>query len=344
MNFGEIALTSHKISTNLRNYKMICNFAVIFPTLNRIFIMARRKYRNKKRGITPFGALIMAVSVALIGIGACMACKSATESEPEQKVVPPTPQQPSRPDDPEKPEEPTQPVADHYPALETVVLPEELDSQTKEYVGFTISFNKDNKTPNYVAWELLGSETSGENERSNKFWTDPDIEGCPEYYDYSRSGYDRGHMCPAADQKWSAQAMEDCFVMANICPQLHALNGGAWNTLENKERQWAKRDSALMIIAGPIYDKADTKRIGEAGVRVPGAFFKVLAAPYLDKPRGIAFVYPNMDSPGNMQDYAMSIDDLEKTLGYDFFPSLPDDVENTIESTFSFKEWNKSGK
>lgn len=233
-------------------------------------------------------------------------------------------------------------VVKHYPALETVLLPENLQSQVKEYIGFTISFNKDNKTPNYVAWELLGEETSGEHSRTDKFWTDSDIIGCPSTYDYSYSGYDRGHMCPAADQKWSAQAMEDCFVMANICPQIHALNGGAWATLENKERQWAARDSAIMIVAGPIYESSDTKRIGDAGVRVPSAFFKVLMAPYVDSPRGIAFVYPNMQASGNMENYAMSIDDLEKTLGFDFFPALPDDIENTVESTFSFKEWNSS--
>lgn len=230
----------------------------------------------------------------------------------------------------------------HYPGLETVTLPENLASQIKEYIGFTISFNKDTRTPNYVAWELLGTETTGEHQRTDKFWTDPDLVGCPSTKDYTNSGYDRGHMCPAADQKWSAQAMEDCFVMANICPQLHSLNAGAWATLESKERQWAARDSAVMIISGPIYNEQDIKRIGSAGVKVPGAFFKVLAAPYLDEPRGIAFVYPNMDSPGNMQDYAMSIRDLEKILKYDFFPALPDDVEDLIETKYSFKEWNNS--
>lgn len=230
----------------------------------------------------------------------------------------------------------------HYPGLETVILKDELPSQIKEYAGFTVSFNKENHTPNYVAWELLGSEVDNKAERTNKFWQDEDIEGCPAHSDYTRSGYDRGHMCPAADQKWSQEAMWDCFVMANICPQDHSLNAGAWNTLENKERQWAKRDSAIMIVAGPIYQPSDTKRIGNMGVRVPSAFFKALLAPYVEWPRAIAFVYPNMTSPGNMQDYAMSIDDLEEILGYDLFPALPDDIENEVEAKFSFTEWNRS--
>lgn len=230
----------------------------------------------------------------------------------------------------------------HYPDLETVIIPKFLSSQIKDYTGFTVSFNKDNKTPNYVSWELLGDEVQTGIDRSDNFWCDTEIEGCPTTKDYTNSGYDRGHMCPAADQKWSQQAMYDCFVMTNICPQDHKLNAGAWNTLESKERQWAQRDSAVMIIAGPLYSDDDTKLIGNAQVRVPGAFFKVLLAPYIEKPRGIAFVYPNMTSPGNMQDYAMSINDLEKLTGFDFFSALPDELEEKVESTFSFTEWNNS--
>lgn len=99
-----------------------------------------------------------------------------------------------------------------------------------------------------------------------------------------------------------------------------------------------------MIIAGPIYNESDTSRIGYSSVRVPGAFFKVLLSPYTDQPKAIAFVYPNMTAPGNMQNYAMSVDELEKMTGYDFFPALPDEIEKEVESSFSFKEWNKSTK
>lgn len=214
-------------------------------------------------------------------------------------------------------------------------------SQIKDYEGFRVSFNKDNHTPDWVSWELLRSETDGATSRSNKFWQDPDIEGCPQTRDYSNSGYDRGHMCPAADQKWSAQAMADCFSLANIVPQDHALNAGAWKTLEDKERKWAERDSAIIIVAGPVYESSDTRRIGEAGVRVPGAFFKVMIAPWLPEPRGIAFVFPNMTSPGNMENYVMTIRDVEKLTGYDFFHALPDDVEEAVETVSSFRDWNR---
>lgn len=226
-------------------------------------------------------------------------------------------------------------------ALDMAAVGDGVPEQLVDYEGFRLSFNKENKTPNWVAWELLGSETDGSEPRYNGFWQDPAVEGCPSTSDYSRSGYDRGHLCPAADQKWSHQAMVDCFSLANMAPQDHSLNSGAWSTLEKKERQWAQRDSAIVIIAGPIYENTDTKRIGEAGVRVPGAFFKVIIAPYLDEPRGIGFVYPNMSSPGNMQDYVMTIDEVERLTGIDFFYNLPDDIEEKIESSTSFKEWDR---
>ena len=135
--------------------------------------------------------------------------------------------------------------------------------------------------------------------------------------------------------------MHDCFVMTNMAPQDPSLNSGAWRTLETKERLWAKRDSAIVIVAGPIYTDSDRKRIGDSGVRVPSAFFKVLLAPYTEYPRAIGFVYPNMHSPGNMADYSMSVDEVEKITGLDFFYNLPDDIEEKVERSASFKEWNR---
>ncbi len=234
------------------------------------------------------------------------------------------------------------PLATASSDLLKVDIPASLPAQFKAYEGFEVNFNAYNRTANYVAWELLPEETTGTGSRKGeKFWQDPDIKNCPETSDYTHSGYDRGHLYPAADAKWSPESMRQCFTMANITPQVHALNGGAWKTLEDKERQWAKRDGGLIIVAGPIYQKSDKTRIGEAGVRVPSAFFKVMLAPSTDTPRAIAFVYPNEHCPGNMMNYAQSVDYVEEVTGFDFFPALPDDVENNIEATFSFKEWNK---
>lgn len=279
--------------------------------------MAKKRRKHRKKGNSIFNLLLTVAAVAVIGNLLGIQCSQAND-----------------------PDSPRSSAPTHYRALDAVSLPKGTPSQVKEYTGFTLSFNHKNKTPNYVAWELLKKETDGQTSRTDNFWTDSEIAGCPSTSDYSRSGYDRGHICPAADQKWSPEAMNDCFVMANMCPQTHALNAGAWATLENKERQWAQRDSAIIIVAGPIYSDSDKETIGQAKVRVPGAFFKAILAPYLPKPRAIAFVYPNMAAPGNMQQYTMSIDDLETLTGLDLFHNLPDDIETEVEATFSFKEWN----
>lgn len=231
-------------------------------------------------------------------------------------------------------------MAEDASRLLDVVIPAYLPSQVKSYEGFTLSFNSDNHTPNYVGWELLPHETDGQQSRKNKFWQDPDIQGCPSTQDYTRSGYDRGHICPAADQKWSEKAMNDCFVMANVCPQDHRLNSGAWATLEKRERRWAQEKDGLVIVAGPIYEENDCLRIGDTGVRVPSAFFKAFLAHRSGNNESVAVVYPNMPAHGQMRDYMMSIDELEKITGFDFFQALPDELETSTESTFNAKIWN----
>lgn len=277
--------------------------------------------------------IILIVAVALIAIGIVGLAKSKDDTKEKISNATPEASHPGSLD--------YNGTASSASELMDVKMDSNVPSQIKDYEGFRVSFNSENKTPNWVSWELLGSETEGTLSRSNKFWTDSDLEGCPSTSDYTRSGYDRGHLCPAADQKWSQKAMEDCFVLANIAPQDHQLNTGAWNTLENKERSWAKRDSALVIVAGPIYSAPDTKTVGRAEVRVPGAFFKILLAPFQDEPRAIAFIYPNMYSPGNMEEYVVTVDEVEKITGFDFFSALPDDIENKIEASSSYKEWTR---
>lgn len=227
-----------------------------------------------------------------------------------------------------------------YP-LSYVKLPEGTPQQVKEYTSYTLNFNKNNHTANYVAWELLASETSGSVDRNKySYWVDKDIEGClSKDFAYSTYQYERGHLCPAADNKWSAEAMKDCMSMANMVPQLSSLNGKIWGTLEDKSRTWAKNLGSIWIVAGPVYYDSDNLYVGDAKARVPSACFKAFL--YYDgvNSQAIAYVFQNGDNPGDMQGYAMSIDQLEKETGYDFFSALPDDIENVVESTFDANFW-----
>ncbi len=226
-------------------------------------------------------------------------------------------------------------------ALLKVEIPDETPEITADYTGFKVSFNPAHRQPNYAAWELTGAETDGQEPRNSRFAPDSNVYGCPSLDDYRNSGYDRGHMAPAADMKWSRQAMLDCHLLTNICPQNHGLNGGRWNSLEQACRRWAKRDSALVIIAGPILSDRLTETIGHGHISVPKRFFKVILAPYADPPRAIAFVMPNAATRDGLESMAMTVDQLEEITGFDFFSALPDRLENQIESTFNFHMWTQ---
>lgn len=214
------------------------------------------------------------------------------------------------------------------------------NSEIIEYTGFTVSFNNSLRIPNYVSWELLAAETEGTIPRDD-FKTDFNIKNCAKHSDYTHSGYDRGHMAPAADMKWSEQSMNDCFYMTNICPQAGSLNGGSWKKLEEKCRLWAQVDSAIIIVCGPVPTTQPLEYIGsDNDIAVPEAFFKVICSPYANPPRAIGFIMPNGKVPGGLQKAAVSVDSVEALTGYDFFAALPDSIENAIESECRFHYWS----
>ena len=199
--------------------------------------------------------------------------------------------------------------------------------------GYTVSYNVYYKNPNWVAWELTREETKGETDRYDKFMPDPDL---PEprvvHKDYTRSGYDRGHMAPAADMKWSKQAMIESFYMSNICPQVGNLNRGDWNDLEELCRDWAEKYGRIYIACGPIFDSKSPKRIGEHKVAVPDRFFKVILIYNRKNPIAMGFIFKNIAHSQDIEKYMVTVDSVENVTGMDFFSKLPDNVENRIES------------
>lgn len=230
----------------------------------------------------------------------------------------------------------------HISGLEEVKTAPGLDEKIVEYKGMTLSFNPRLHIPNWVAWELTADETEGNVPRSNQFKNDPAINGCAETWDYSYSGYDRGHMAPAGDMKWDKRAMQETFYLTNICPQAKSLNTGAWKRLEEKCRQRARRDSAIVIVCGPVANDRFKEYIGDSRVAVPLRFFKVILSPYTNPPTGIGFIMPNGYVEGGMQSCAVSIDSVEAVTGHDFFSALPDDIEREVESRCNFNKWSKT--
>lgn len=152
-------------------------------------------------------------------------------------------------------------------------------------------------------------------------------------------GYDHGHLCPSGDNKWDLDAMKQTFYLSNMCVQNSQLNQGPWERLESTCREWAKKFGELYIICGPIFEKSSNYSIGN-NLHTPNAFFKVVYRPN-PEPLGIGFVYDNItpDIDDKLEMHTKSIDEIESITGYDFFWSLPDDIENEVEASADLKMW-----
>ena len=214
------------------------------------------------------------------------------------------------------------------------------DEHILHHKGYVVSYNSVWKIPNWVAWELTARETKPKMNREDSFCEDPDFDG-PQatLADYRRSGYSRGHMAPAADMRWDREAMEECFYLTNMCPQKSDFNAGNWGKLERQCREWAQRDSAIWIVCGPIVGKSP-KRIGEGRVVVPDAFYKVVLVPYAKTPRAIGFIFPHRNKKGaRTSEFMMSVDEVERRTGIDFFASLPDELERKVEAQNPAGRW-----
>lgn len=159
--------------------------------------------------------------------------------------------------------------------------------------------------------------------------------------DYTGSGYDRGHMCPAGDMNFNQTAMTECFYMSNITPQKPGLNRGVWKSLEEKTRDWAVENDSLYVVVGVIYSKKP-RIIGKNKVAVPKKIYKIIAdISSEDGYKAIAFVFENKDYSDNtdFMDYAITIDSLENMTNIDFFAKYQSIEVEQIESSINKKLW-----
>lgn len=226
---------------------------------------------------------------------------------------------------------------------EPVMQSKNVPSQILRRMAYTTSYNSKTRNPNWVGWVLTSEHADGEVRRSGQlFIEDEDVpEPRATYRDIREGecGYQRGHMCPAADNKWSYKAMKEAFLMTNICPQNGNLNQNDWESLEGACREWARKYGRIYIVAGPIFNSKKYKTVGEHEVAVPDAFFKVVLTFGSGNPKAIGFLYDNQSGHHKMEYYARTVDGVEKATGMDFFSQLSDDVEVAIESKCNLDEW-----
>ena len=220
-----------------------------------------------------------------------------------------------------------------------VSLPTNVPSQLLTRTAYRLSFNKETLCPNWVAWHLTAEHTDGPIGRLSNFHEDEDVPAPrATLADYRKSGWSRGHMCPAGDNKWDEQAMYESFALTNVCPQNSSLNSGLWNSVEMDCRKWAKKYGDIYIVCGPLFLNKEHETIGINKVVVPEAFFKVVLC-LNGKPKAFGIITRNTEGNKKRDLYYNSVDQVERITGIDFFPALPDDIENKVEAEANIKDW-----
>lgn len=317
--------------------------------------MAKKKSvkKSKKKGQGQVAHFLLKTKQFLIGVAAVILLFIATiyvydyffptqAPQPVKREAEKKQPKPSKAPAPSKPVEPTVASVKVPNQVEIPQLKKKRKEQVIQHTGYTVSYNADYRIANWVAYELTAEEVNNKKvERSNKFVSDPDVKGATATNeDYTRSGYDRGHLAPAADMKWSAKAMRESFYLSNICPQIPGLNRGVWNDLEGQCRMWAKDNGSLYIVTGPVISE-DMKLLGKNRVAIPNAFYKVIVYHTGKQYKGIGFLFDNKDYNESLsKSMAVPIDRVEKVTGIDFFPAIPDEEEEAMEKAVDWSSWS----
>lgn len=209
-----------------------------------------------------------------------------------------------------------------------------------EHEGFTLNYDEKNEQATWVAYKLERKNLENARfKRRDNFREDNLVStGSASPKDYAKSGYDRGHLAPAADFTWSKTALDHTFFMSNMSPQEPSFNRGVWKKLEEQVRIWAKKNNSIYVVTGPVIEKR-AKRIGTNKVTVPQYYYKAILDIQEPELKAIGFLMKNQKSDNKVLSFAVTIDKLELVTGLDFFPSLPDEMESKLEGSINVKLW-----
>ena len=204
---------------------------------------------------------------------------------------------------------------------------------------YSFSYSEQHKQAEWVYYKLNASQLNPTVKRKNNFRKDPKlIKNSADLKDYKSSGYDRGHLAPAADMKYNSNSMSESFYLSNVSPQLPSFNRGIWKRIEKQIREWSYMYGELIVITGPVLECENFGKIGTNSVTIPKWYYKVVIDPYNYK-RNLAILIENTGSSNSVKSYVITIDQLEEFSGIDFFYRLPDLIEESFESSKSLNLW-----
>ena len=218
-----------------------------------------------------------------------------------------------------------------------LLLPTNQKGLTIKHTYFTLSYSNKDKQAEWVAYSLTPTFINGIQKRASKFMADPNIKDAVGPSSYTKSGYDRGHLCPAADMKLNSVSMNETFYMSNMSPQAPSFNRGIWSKLEDKVRDWALQKNGVYVVTGPLLNKSCG--VVSKSITVPCAFYKIVFKQTKAGVEAIAFMLPNAGSSMSLSQFVVTIDYIESLTGIDFFVNLPDSEEEKFESRVLTNNW-----
>jgi endonuclease G len=219
-------------------------------------------------------------------------------------------------------------------------LPTSTTGQIVHHQNYSLSYNEAHEQAEWVAYELKASHLSSTNHKRPYFEIDKAIKtGAADWRNYKQSGYDRGHLCPAGDRRFTKEAHDETFLTSNISPQEHQFNSRLWNRLEQKVRYWARKNDGVFVVTGGVL-KEGLKTIGDEKVSIPNQFYKVILDNTNGKTKVLAFLMDHKDLNLPLYKFVVSVDEVEALTGIDFFPQLEDKIENKLEASSRYKNWS----
>lgn len=232
------------------------------------------------------------------------------------------------------------------PLFAWLELPAFSDSdQIVRHRAYTLKYSEEFEQAEWAAYTLEKCMISGPARRTDDFRPDPLVKtGSAVPKDYRASGYDRGHLVPAADMKHSRQCMSETFYMSNMSPQRPEFNRGIWKELEELVRQWVQEEKELHVVAGPVFTGTCFPVIGPNRVAVPDFYYKVILDYREPGRKAIGFILPNEKAGSHLWEFAVCVDRVEELTGIDFYPGLPDEEEELLESSLDMSIWAFPGQ
>ncbi|HNY43563.1 MAG: DNA/RNA non-specific endonuclease [Bacteroidota bacterium] len=228
----------------------------------------------------------------------------------------------------------------------TILTPSVKKSETKLcHTHYCFVYSEKHEQSKWVAYILKDYMTESNAKRTDKFMTDPLVAtGTANDNDYKNSGYDKGHLLPAADMSFDSIAMVETFYFSNMSPQAPSFNRGIWKNLETYVRTTSSKLGCIYVVTGPVLEN-DLENIGENKVSVPKYFYKTILYHSDTLTSGIAFLIPNEKATDkDIFSYTLSIRDLEKTTKLNFWHTLPRSMQNKVEKNTDFDFWKQFAK